>query len=485
MATVTIDELRARLSQVEAAIHDLDASHTGERFDDDAQASWNGLNEEREELRTHIGELETRQARLVELAGNGASVERGTAAAPERTGAQFQVRRPTHVPDDPTDLSAYRSRTSNMEDLERAYEDGAMRIVDRMRPVHEEAGQVDQQAHIERMLATIDHSRGDDGASRSLARRIIATSSPTYERAFGKYLAGKPRTHDEERALGLTAGSGGYAVPVTLDPTIILTSNGVVNPMRAISRIERITGTIWDGVASTGITAGYGAEGTEASDNAPSITQPTLTVEKAFAFVPFSIEISEDWAGLQGEMARLLQDAKDTLESTKFCIGAGHGSTEPQGLLVGATAVVSTATTAVFAVADLYSTEEALAPRWRPRASIVANKKWLNKIRQFDTAGGANLWVQLGNGTPSRLLDYPTYEYSDMPSAATSSTSIVTIGDFNQFLIVDKIGLNVEVIPHLFATANNRPSGTRGLYAYWRNSSVVLAQQAFKTTKLL
>jgi predicted phage gp36 major capsid-like protein len=28
--------------------------------------------------------------------------------------------------------------------------------------------------------------------------------------------------------------------------------------------------------------------------------------------------------------------------------------------------------------------------------------------------------------------------------------------------------MTVELVPHLFATGNNRPSGQRGLYCYWR-----------------
>jgi hypothetical protein len=30
------------------------------------------------------------------------------------------------------------------------------------------------------------------------------------------------------------------------------------------------------------------------------------------------------------------------------------------------------------------------------------------------------------------------------------------------------LGMTVELVPHLFVTANNRPSGQRGLYCYWR-----------------
>jgi hypothetical protein len=50
--------------------------------------------------------------------------------------------------------------------------------------------------------------------------------------------------------------------------------------------------------------------------------------------------------------------------------------------------------------------------------------------------------------------------------------------------------MDVELIPHLFATANNRPSGQRGLYAYWRNTTAIKnpslgANSAFYSLKVL
>jgi predicted phage gp36 major capsid-like protein len=40
--------------------------------------------------------------------------------------------------------------------------------------------------------------------------------------------------------------------------------------------------------------------------------------------------------------------------------------------------------------------------------------------------------------------------------------------------------MTVELIPHLFGAAQgNLPTGQRGLYAYWRNTSKVLSASAF------
>ena len=58
------------------------------------------------------------------------------------------------------------------------------------------------------------------------------------------------------------------------------------------------------------------------------------------------------------------------------------------------------------------------------------------------------------------------------------------IGDFSHHLMLDRIGMSVELVPHLFGSSNRYPTGQRGLYAFWRSSSKVLAWQAFRTLKL-
>jgi HK97 family phage major capsid protein len=288
--------------------------------------------------------------------------------------------------------------------------------------------------------------------------------------------------------MSLTGASGGFAVPVTLDPTIIPTSNGAVNPWRAISRVEQITGNTWNGVSAGAIVASRDTEFQEVSDDSPTLANPSATVTKAQAFVPFSIEVGQDWGSLESEMATLIQDAKDVEEATAFATGAGTG-VNPEGVLTGATGTVA-AGTAAFAVANLYALVEALPARFRPNAVFVGNLAQYNRLRQFDTSGGANLWVQnltqgIGNDATGNLgatlLGRPAYESSVMASVLTAGSKLLIFGDFRYYLIVDRIGMTVEVIPHLFGATNQRPIGSRGLLAYWRNTGKVLSAAAFKT----
>lgn len=466
---MTVDELRARQSEIKTRLGEIDAEFAGEELSSERRAEWNSLNEEHDRNDTRIRELDARAERLRSLSESEEHRE-------EPTGS-LQVRKSGVARgDDIWDLSTVRASVDGPEEATREMQDRAKRAIEQATFPHENASREDTQAHVERLMGTRDTKHGD------FARRILSTGSPTYRRAFARALAEEPLSPDEQRALSLTGENGGYAVPYTLDPTIIPTSNGVVNPLRAISRVDQIVTDTWKGVSSAGVTAEYAAEATEAKDNAPKLAQPEVSTEKAQVFVPYSIEVGMDWGALESELARLIQDAKDTLEAEKFLSGTGEN--QPYGLLTGAEELVETITAATFAVGDIYALKGKLPARFVPNASWVANDAIYDKARQFDTGGGADLWVRLKEGRPSELVGKPAYELSTMATAINKEEKkILVYGDFSYFLIVDRIGLTVETIPHLFGE-NRRPTGQRGLYAYWRNGSKVLSKAAFRVLKV-
>ena len=313
-----------------------------------------------------------------------------------------------------------------------------------------------------------------------LAKRYLTTGSELYERAFSNYIAGKPAVGDEARALASgTDNKGGYAIPVQLDPTIILTSDGSVNPLRQISRVESITTNKWEGVTHGGVTTGYQEEADQArSGDEGTFAQVTVEPERASSWIPFSFEAEQDWGQMRQEMARLIAESKDDLEADKFVTGSG--TNEPSGVVetLASASAVDTAGTGAFAVGDVYALELELEPRYRARAAVLANRAIYSDIRQFASSDGHDLWERIGAGLPPRLLGYPAYEASEMDATKTAGDEIMLFGDFRNFLIVDRVGMSVELVPHVFG-ANQRPTGQRGLYAFWRNSSKVLVDKAF------
>ena len=457
----SVEELSARIGEIEAEMTRMDTEADGAPFSEEEGSRFADLAEERAEADRRVKELVARQQMIADFAARTQNIERISFNAPR--------------PGSTRNENIYDLGTLPRQEDQRVDElrDRALRAVDKSFP----AGSQDK---VEGLLREND-SEGN------VAHRILTTNSPAYKRAFGKMLVGREHalTNEERTALSTSGAAGGYAVPSVVDPTVVLTSNGVINPIREMARVITITGNTWTGISSAGVTASYDAELAEVSDDSPTFSQPAANVEKAQAFIQYSIEIDGDWGALQSEMARLFADAKDTLESDKFLNGLGHSSQQPEGLLVGATGTQLTAANTLMALSDLYALVESLAPRWRARAQFAGSYAAYNKTRQFDTAGGAALWVQLGDGTPARLLGYPNREWSGYSGAMTTSgSSVLTFGDFGEFTIIDRVGMNVEFIPHLFATANNLPFGARGLYAYWRNTSDVRTAAAFKTLKI-
>ena len=350
------EELRARADEVQAEMSEMNVRSEGRPFSAEDQELFASLKEERDEAVRRAQELEAREKMIAEFSDRTENRER----------ISFNTHRPASSATkniyDLSDLPFEReSRVGEMQDR-------AKRALDKARLAADSADQVG---------ALLDRDY-----SGELAQRILVTESPAYKRAFSKKLVDKPLTNEEARAL---ATSTNYAVPAFTDPTVVLTSAGVNNPVRQIARVIQITGNTWHGVASTGVTASFSAESTEVGDDSPTLTQPAANVEKAQAFIQYPIEVGEDWGALESEIGRMLADARDTLESAQYLTGLGHSSNAPEGLLVGATGTVPTATASVMAVADLYSLVEGLNPRWRRRAVFAGSLAAYNKIRQLDT----------------------------------------------------------------------------------------------------
>lgn len=354
------------------------------------------------------------------------------------------------------------------------------------------------------LVRRIDNARGD------LARHVLSTGSEAYRSGWQKMIAGVPELlNDSERqaladsrAASLTGNAGGYAIPTPLDPTIISTRDQSTNPFRRISTIKTTIVDEWNGVSSAGMTASFDAEAAQVSDDAPTLAQPSITTRKAQAFAPVSIEAAQDWAAIEQELRAMFQEAKDDLEGQKFVNGAS-GSNEPIGIVTaldGTSSELTPTTGETFALADVYKVLNNLPAKYRTaildgsvstnRASWLADLPTYNSIRQFDTNGGAALWTTLGNGTPDRLLGYPTYEASalrstaDINTAATADNFILLLGDFRYYYIVDRVGMSIEYIPHLFG-ANYRPTGQRGWYAYWRVGADSVNDDAFRVMNVV
>lgn len=468
METMTIEERAARQSEIRARLAEIDTEYAGSELSDEARAEFDTLSDEFDTHERAIEDTKRRQERIRAIADNPAATERV-----RPTSAPGAVRRPENI----YDLGEIRQQARSIDDLPQMYRDNAMRAVESAR-YPGATSRSEAQENVERLLDTVDDEHG------TLARQILVTGSPVYARAFGKFCKAQNTyglTGEEQRALAVGAGStGGFAVPFQLDPTVILTNNGSVNPLRQIARVEQIVGKEWDGVTSAGVVVTRVAESTESTDGAPTLAQPTVKAERVQGFIPFSIEADQDWGALQSEMTRLLADAKDVEEATSFVTGTGV-SPAANGVVQTLNASSNVTPFNTVTAAGIYALEDALPDRFRDNASFLGHRSIYNAVRQLDSTGGSNLWVRIGEGQPNQLLGYPAYRSSAMVanSALGVGSRYLMLGDFRQFLIVDRVGMTVDVVPHLFG-ASRMPTGQRGLYAMWRNNSKILVDNAFR-----
>lgn len=317
------------------------------------------------------------------------------------------------------------------------------------------------------------------------AQHMLLTGSEAYSEMFTKYML-SPNDNAQRAALSLTNANGGYLVPFTLDPTIILTNTGSANPYRQISNVKRTATNTWNGVASTGMNAAWLAEAGVVADASPTFSNIVITPQKASAWVFGSYEILED-SDFETELPGLLADAKDRLEEAAFATGTGTG--QPKGVVTAATTVYTTADTTghTVAVADVYGIQAALPARFRRNASWVASISAINRFRQLDTAGGSSYWTNLGQGQPERLLGGGIFESTTVAAyvggAGAAGSLVAVYGDFQQYAIVDRIGMSVMYEPMVKDQATGRPTGQGGWFAFWRVGADALVPGAFRTLK--
>jgi HK97 family phage major capsid protein len=470
----TLTELRQKAAVLADEIEALQAIHEPTA---DESARMDEAVVEAGELSDEIrrAEDDDRRQKLDEL--------RAFAAKPGHIEAPLPVESPTVIvrtKRDPFDMSDFRP---GLMVNGRMNESSISELRSRAHDAIEQAPEYMIASHREAAARQVD---GDE--SGEVAAHCLKYGSPEYREAFFRYM----RTGEKMRAaLSTTSANGGYLIPFHLDPSIILTNTGSMNPLRQIANVETITTNVWHGVSSAGVTAEWTGEASQFADASPTFAQPSITPIKADAYVQASFEVTQD-SNIATQIGMLFADAKDRIEAAGFVTGTG--STQPWGVLSRLQATtasrVAAQTNASFGSIDLYLLSNSLPARYQDNCSWLAHWSIYNLVRNFGSgANSTAFWTDLGPGIPSQLLGRPTYTSSSMTAAplssATASTDdILILGDFRQgFTIVDRIGMEIVYNP-LVMGANNRPSGEVGWAAFWRVGSDCVNADAFRMLRV-
>ena len=471
----TRDEKVARVGEIERELQTLDAQFDG-KMPDEPQARWDAYVAEKKALLEAVDAVDSRKREMTqEWTDRGKNLTDGYSPPAVNV---IKTRDLASI----YDVPRIRREARNQAQFASSMRDSALRAVEGASFLNP---RFPKQSGQSAMASLIDGRDQCDPVE--VANRVLYTGNPAYRRAFrkflfeGTYTAEEASAFDEARASLVTLSN--TAVPFDLDTTMAIDTAGGVNPYREAFRVVKTTSNDWRPMVSSGMVAVYVAESTAGSEAAPSFTAPARLLQKAHTVAKFSTEIQSDYPGLEAELVKEIADAKDVLEGVQFTTGAGT-TVYPQGIFTAFTSnFLDTTTTLVIVPADLYKLEAWLGPRYRANAVWLGSPYFYSLVRGIDTAGGAGLWVDNlrqggavgtveNRGALGYLVGHPAYEVGGLPATMATTEKVAILANRDRFVIIDRIGMNVELIPNFLSAATGYPTGERMLYAWWRNTSV-------------
>lgn len=462
----------ARAGEIEAQLRALDEAAGDGRLDATQQAEWDRLIAERDELLQTIAQRNARREALRNtFTGSPTATESGD-------GATTRDRRTPELMTRVSPFDGADVRTAPWMEVR----DRALKATDDPeRTGHLTTRQVDQ---LQRLLRT--RNRDTDGSA--IARRLLVTEREAYRTAFVKMItdphpileaeeARALREFAEMRAMSIGSDAGGgFGVPVLIDPTIILTAQESPNDILALARVEVITNDEWKGVSSAGASWSYGAEASAASDGSPTLAQPNVPVHMAKGYIPFSIEVGMDYPNFAREMDTLLREGWHELNADKLTIGSG--TNEPTGIVTALDAntnvEVTPTTDGAFGAVDLYKLWDALPIKYRrrpaERVGWMSSTDVQNEVRNFGTTVGSNFTVDLTDEDIPRLFNRRYYlnDYMADFTGTTGASNLLIVGDWKNYLVAQRAGMQIELMQHVVDVTNNRPTGQRAWFAWAR-----------------
>jgi HK97 family phage major capsid protein len=362
-------------------------------------------------------------------------------------------------------------------------------------------------------LHELVHTSTAEVNGKSISQYIAATGAESYVSAFGKTLRyGNPgwdrtearaiqvfrevRQHIEGRAAA-ESGSFGLAVPWLVDPTILVQVQDaaeILTPPPVGARQVTITTDAWHGVSSPGATLVFAGEAAVATDAAVVLAQPTIPVYSAVGDFSGSLEIFQDYPGLVDEVASLFGSAYRDMVSNYTAVGAGTGSSVPLGLFTAMSnqttspAHIKVSAAGTLAAGDVRAVFAALPERYELNASWLMSPSMAQAVSALAAPSVTNGlaphdWVPAAQGQPARLLGRPVIVSSYAPSFANATNGTFNwcvVGDFSRYLVVNRLGASLELIPNLPDQASGRPSGQRAYFYQARWGAGPVDDQAFR-----
>ena len=323
-------------------------------------------------------------------------------------------------------------------------------------------------------------------AVASAAERIGQDQKSEASKLYAKWLRGGMECLSAEdqtkirATMSTTTGSqGGYTVQTDVAKSV-LDALKAYGGMRAVADVFQtamgnpLTYPTSDGTSETGEIVAQNASATAAD---PAFGTAALNVYKfSSKIVAVPIELLQDSevdveAFVRGRLATRL----GRITNTKFTVGAGDGSSEPNGIITAASAGVTAAnsTSQVTAITydSLVDLQHSVDPAYRQLGNcrFMMHDSSVKVIRKIKDSQSRPIFVpgyesNVPGGAPDRLLGDPIQVNQDMAVMAASAKSIA-YGDFKYYKIRDVMAIEM----YRFTDSAYTIKGQVGFLAFLRS----------------
>lgn len=339
-----------------------------------------------------------------------------------------------------------------------------------------------------RSLAEIAFAKKNDKAGNPSDEDTEKRHSKAFDsflrRGFSNLEEADRKTILEMRALSTSGGGGsegGYTIPRGFSGELEK-QLAYFGPMMEISRkYNTSTGNTIDWPTSND-TGNVGALIGENADHSDSVTDPAFGTKpfKAYTFSSkvFRVpnELLQDSAfDLTQYLAEIAGERIGRVLNTYFTTGTG--SSQPQGVVVGASASGVTAAATALTFDNLIDLVHSVNIAYRQNSALMFNDATAKVLRKIKDGQGNYLW-QMGDvrtGQPDTILGKPYYINNDMADIGASAKSVLC-GDFSKFLVRKTQDFTTRRLDERYAEFNQT-----GMVVLGRFDSIVLQPAAIKS----
>lgn len=373
--------------------------------------------------------------------------------------------------------------------------DRALKDVDRL------SEQIENEEKRKRLSAvmTPDDARGSERGGESHAPAPEATPEARdehYREAFGVYLRegmsglnaeqrnALQKGYDAEvRAQGSATGSaGGYLIPTEMLNKMTETLKAFGGLLGVANVVPTATGNPlqWPTNDDTGNVGAIITENTQITEDDTAFGQKELGAyiyTSKLVRVPWSL-LQDQVFNLEGFLGRKLGERIGRALAPH--LATGTGTSQPEGLFVGASASgVTTAGATAIVVDELIDLEHSVDPAYRNSGGcrFVFNDATLKYVRKLKDSDGNYLWQpSVREGVPSTILGRP-YTVDQGVDDIAAGKEAVGFGDVGYAFTVRQVaGGSLVVMRERYADYLQN-----GYFGFQRFDSIVEDSAAFKT----